>query len=35
MGVRLDGTYLDPLAFLSPVTVSGFIRLAPLEAVAA
>jgi murein DD-endopeptidase MepM/ murein hydrolase activator NlpD len=35
MGVRLDGTYLDPLAFLSPVTLSGFIRLAPLEAVAA
>lgn len=29
-GVRRDGTYLDPLAFLAPVSVSGFIRLAPL-----
>lgn len=31
-GVRLDGSYLDPLAFLGPASVSGFIRLAPLEA---
>ena len=29
-GVRLDGTYLDPLDFLGPASVSGFIRLAPL-----
>lgn len=29
-GVRRDGTYLDPLAFLAPMSVSGFIRLAPL-----
>jgi murein DD-endopeptidase MepM/ murein hydrolase activator NlpD len=28
-GVRLDGTYLDPMAFLEPPSVSGFIRLAP------
>lgn len=31
-GVRLDGSYLDPLAFLGPASVSTFIRLAPLEA---
>ena len=30
-GVRLDGTYLDPLEFLGPVSVSDFIRLAPLQ----
>jgi murein DD-endopeptidase MepM/ murein hydrolase activator NlpD len=29
-GVRRDGAYLDPMAFLAPVSVSGFIRLAPL-----
>lgn len=29
-GVRLDGTYLDPMEFLEPPSVSGFIRLAPL-----
>jgi murein DD-endopeptidase MepM/ murein hydrolase activator NlpD len=29
-GVRLDGTYVDPLAYLAPPQVSGFIRLAPL-----
>lgn len=32
LGVRLDGSYLDPLAFLGPVSVSGFVRLAPLGA---
>jgi murein DD-endopeptidase MepM/ murein hydrolase activator NlpD len=30
-GVRLDGTYLDPMEFLEPPSVSGFIRLAPLS----
>jgi murein DD-endopeptidase MepM/ murein hydrolase activator NlpD len=30
-GVRLDGTYLDPMAFLESPSVSGFIRLAPLS----
>lgn len=30
LGVRLDGAYLDPLAFLGPIDVSGFIRLVPL-----
>jgi murein DD-endopeptidase MepM/ murein hydrolase activator NlpD len=30
LGVRLDGTYLDPMAFLESPSVSGFIRLAPL-----
>ena len=34
-GVRLDGEYLDPLAFLSPMSVSDFIRLAPVQAPAA
>jgi hypothetical protein len=29
--VRLDGTYLDPMEFLEPPSVSGFIRLAPLS----
>ena len=29
-GVRRDGVYLDPMAFLAPASVSGFIRLAPL-----
>jgi murein DD-endopeptidase MepM/ murein hydrolase activator NlpD len=29
-GVRRDGAYLDPMAFLAPASVSGFIRLAPL-----
>jgi murein DD-endopeptidase MepM/ murein hydrolase activator NlpD len=29
-GVRLDGAYLDPLDFLTPIDVSAFIRLAPL-----
>jgi len=31
LGVRLDGAYLDPLAFLGPVSVSSFVRLAPLD----
>lgn len=30
LGVRLNGVYLDPLEFLGPASVSGFIRLAPL-----
>jgi murein DD-endopeptidase MepM/ murein hydrolase activator NlpD len=30
-GVRLDGAYLDPMEFLEPPSVSGFIRLAPLS----
>lgn len=30
LGVRRDGEYLDPLSFLGPIGVSGFIRLAPL-----
>jgi murein DD-endopeptidase MepM/ murein hydrolase activator NlpD len=34
-GVRLDGAYVDPLALLSPMSVSDFIRLAPLQASAA
>ncbi|HEX6230216.1 MAG TPA: M23 family metallopeptidase [Actinomycetota bacterium] len=31
LGVRRDGAYLDPLDFLGPIGVSGFIRLAPLD----
>ena len=34
-GVRRDGVYLDPLSFLGPPSVSEFIRLAPLDDVAA
>ena len=34
-GVRRDGVYLDPLSFLVPPNVSDFIRLAPLDDVAA
>ena len=34
-GVRRDGGYLDPLSFLVPPNVSEFIRLAPLDDVAA
>jgi murein DD-endopeptidase MepM/ murein hydrolase activator NlpD len=34
-GVRRDGVYLDPLSFLTPPNVSEFIRLAPLDDVAA
>lgn len=34
-GVRLDGAYLDPMDFLAPIDVSGFIRLAPSSEAAA
>jgi len=30
-GVKLDGVYVDPLSYLAPASVVGFIRLAPLE----
>jgi hypothetical protein len=30
--VRLHGDYVDPMAYLEPVSVSSFIRLAPLDA---
>jgi murein DD-endopeptidase MepM/ murein hydrolase activator NlpD len=30
-GVRVDGAYVDPLAFLGPPSVVSLIRLAPLE----
>lgn len=30
LGARLHGVYVDPLTYLGPVSVSGFIRLAPL-----
>jgi murein DD-endopeptidase MepM/ murein hydrolase activator NlpD len=30
LGVKLHDAYVDPLAYLGPVSVSGFIRLAPL-----
>ena len=30
IGVRLDGQYVDPMAYLSPLSVAGLIRLAPL-----
>jgi murein DD-endopeptidase MepM/ murein hydrolase activator NlpD len=33
LGVRRDDVYQDPLAYLGPASVSGFIRLAPLAAV--
>ena len=32
LGVRLDGVYQDPLAYLGPVSVSDYIRLAPMQA---
>ena len=32
MGVKLDDVYVDPLAYLSPMSVRGFIRLAPVLA---
>jgi hypothetical protein len=31
-GVRRDGTYVDPMAFLAPLSVTNLIRLAPLDA---
>jgi murein DD-endopeptidase MepM/ murein hydrolase activator NlpD len=34
VGVRLNGQYVDPLAYLSPLSVGGLIRLAPLAPVA-
>lgn len=34
-GVRLDGAYLDPMAFLEAPNVSAFIRLAPISGEAA
>ena len=30
VGLRLNGQYVDPLAYLSPLSVGGLIRLAPL-----
>lgn len=33
--VRLDGAYVDPLEYLTPMDVSSLIRLAPIGAVAA
>jgi murein DD-endopeptidase MepM/ murein hydrolase activator NlpD len=33
MGVKLHDVYVDPLNYLSPLSVSGFIRLAPLAEV--
>ena len=32
VGVKLHDVYVDPLAYLGPMSVSGFIRLAPLLA---
>src|SRR3954468_6692965 len=29
-GVRLNGAYVDPMAYLAPLSVTGLIRLAPL-----
>jgi len=34
VGVRLNGQYVDPLAYLSPLSVGGLIRLAPLAPLA-
>ena len=34
-GVKLDGAYVDPLLFLLPPSVTAFIRLVPLPAIAA
>jgi murein DD-endopeptidase MepM/ murein hydrolase activator NlpD len=28
-GVRLDGSYVDPFAYLGPISLSAFVRLAP------
>lgn len=30
-GVRLDGVYVNPMDYLAPPSVSGYIRLAPLS----
>src|SRR5437763_11801546 len=30
-GVKLADSYMDPMLYLSPIDVSGFIRLAPLD----
>ncbi|MEA2580704.1 MAG: hypothetical protein QOE83_1596 [Actinomycetota bacterium] len=32
MGVKLNGAYVDPLDYLGPIDIDGFIRLAPLGA---
>jgi murein DD-endopeptidase MepM/ murein hydrolase activator NlpD len=29
-GVKLDGAYVDPMAYLGPVSLDAFVRLAPL-----
>ena len=29
-GVKLDGAYVDPLAYLGPITLAAFVRLAPI-----
>jgi murein DD-endopeptidase MepM/ murein hydrolase activator NlpD len=29
-GVKLDGSYVDPMAYLGPVSLAAFVRLAPL-----
>lgn len=31
MGVKLDDVYVDPLAYLGPMSLEGFLRLAPLS----
>jgi murein DD-endopeptidase MepM/ murein hydrolase activator NlpD len=33
-GVKLNGAYVDPLDYLGPMAISGFIRLAPTHAAA-
>jgi murein DD-endopeptidase MepM/ murein hydrolase activator NlpD len=30
LGVKLDAAYVDPLSYLGPVSLSSFVRLAPL-----
>jgi len=30
LGVKLDGIYVDPMAYLGPLSVGAFVRLAPL-----
>jgi murein DD-endopeptidase MepM/ murein hydrolase activator NlpD len=30
-GAKLDGNYVDPMAYLAPLSVAGMIRLAPLS----